>query len=382
MRKKDDIIMTVVFAGFLLILLLGGIFMKDKHFSENENRMLQQAPELTAERVLSGAFESELQQYMDDQVPFRNQWITAKTTMQRLMLRKDIGGVYLGKDGWFIEKLTPEAMHHQQFLKNLQSVKDFYEALPSDMGKSVMVVPTTGAVMEDKLPKGAARFDEAAYAKEAAQQLINCGYVDLYETFASIAKGENTQLYYKKDHHWTTDGAALAFGVWKPWLDFLGTEKQVLTEDFQGTLYSKVLWDDGMRDSISALTAPEQEVYKVTADGKALTGGMYQRAFLEKKDKYSVFLGGNYGRLSIETGKKETGQNLLIIKDSFANCFAPLAAYHYDNVYMVDLRYFSGNLAEYAKEMGVTEVLLLYSMENMINDRNLSALSAGGMILS
>ena len=137
-----------------------------------------------------------------------------------------------------------------------------------------------------------------------------------------------------------------------------------------------------MRDSISALTAPEQEVYKVTADGKALTGGMYQRAFLEKKDKYSVFFGGNYGRLSIETGKKETGQNLLIIKDSFANCFAPLAAYHYDNVYMVDLRYFSGNLAEYAKEMGVTEVLLLYSMENMINDRNLSALSAGGMILS
>lgn len=382
MRKKDDMIITVVFAGFLLILLLGGIFMKDKCFSENENRMLQQTPEITAERVLSGVFASDLQQYMDDQMPFRNQWITAKTTMQRLMLRKDIGGVYLGKDGWFIEKLAPEAMNHQQFLKNLQSVKDFYEALPSDIGKSVMLVPTTGAVMGDKLPKGAAYFDEAAYAKEAAQQLINCGYVNLYELFASIAKGENNQLYYKKDHHWTTDGAALAFGVWKPWLDFLGTEKRILTEEFQGTLYSKVLWDDGTRDSISALTAPEQKDYKVTADGEELPGGMYQRAFLEKKDKYGVFFGGNYGRLAIETGKKETGQNLLIIKDSFANCFAPLTAYHYDNVYMVDLRYFSGNLAEYAKEMGVTEVLLLYSMENMINDKNLSALSAGGMILS
>ena len=206
--------------------------------------------------------------------------------------------------------------------------------------------------------------------------------MDLYETFSFIAGRGNTQLYYRKDHHWTTDGAAIAFGVWKPWLDFLGTKENVLTKDFQGTLYSKVLWDDGHRDTISAFTAPEQDGYKVTADGKVMLGGMYQRQFLEKKDKYAVFFGGNYGRLAIETGKKETGQNLLIIKDSFANCFAPLAAYHYDNVYMVDLRYFSGNLAEYAAEQGITEVLTLYSMENMINDRNLSALLAGGMILS
>ena len=382
MRKKDDIIITVLFAGFLMILLLGGIFLKDKVFSDNENRMLQQAPKFTAERVLSGAFEEDFQRYMDDQVPLRNQWISAKTALQRLLLKKDIGGVYLGKDGWFIEKLTEEQMDHQQFLKNLQGIKSFYEELPSDMEKSVMLVPTTGAVMGDKLPGGAACFDEAAYAKEAAQQLTNCGYVDLYETFSFIAGRGNTQLYYRKDHHWTTDGAAIAFGVWKPWLDFLGTEENVLTEDFQGTLYSKVLWDDGHRDTISAFTALEQDGYKVTADGKALPGGMYQRQFLEKKDKYAVFFGGNYGRLAIETGKKETGQNLLIIKDSFANCFAPLAAYHYDNVYMVDLRYFSGNLAEYAAEQGITEVLTLYSMENMINDRNLSALSAGGMILS
>ena len=245
-----------------------------------------------------------------------------------------------------------------------------------------MLVPTTGAVMAGKLPQGAALFDEAAYEKEAAQQLINCGYVDLYETFRLIADSGNTQLYYKKDHHWTTEGALLAFHVWKPWLDFLGTKEALLTENFQGTLYSKVLWDDGWRDSISVLTAPEQKHYKVSADEKKLPGGMYQREFLAKKDKYGVFFGGNYGRLSIETGKKGTGQNLLIIKDSFANCFAPLAAYHYDNVYMVDLRYFSGNLAEYAKEKGVTDVLLLYSMENIINDKNLSALAAGGMILS
>ena len=67
MRKKDDIIMTVLFAGFLLILLLGGIFLKDKVFSDNENRMLQQAPKFTAERVLSGAFEEDFQRYMNDQ---------------------------------------------------------------------------------------------------------------------------------------------------------------------------------------------------------------------------------------------------------------------------------------------------------------------------
>lgn len=379
--------MTVLFVGFLLLLLIGGIFLADKEFSDHENRMLQQMPKATVETVLSGTFESDFQQYMDDQVPLRNQWIIAKTAMQKLMLKKDINGVYLGKDGWLIQKLTEETMDRQQFSKNLQGIRTFFETLPTAMEKSVMLVPTTGAVMADKLPKGAALFDEAAYAKEAARQLKDYHYVDLYHTFKTSAAAETTQLYYRTDHHWTTEGAILAFSVWKPEASFAEMKKMVLTEDFQGTLYSKVLWDDGWRDSISALTAPEQKQYKVTADGKELAGGMYQRDFLKKKDKYGVFFGGNYGSLSIKTGKSErgkngTGQNLLIIKDSFANCFAPLAAYHYDNVYMVDLRYFSGNLAEYAEEKGITDVLVLYSMENMINDKNLSALAAGGMILS
>ena len=320
MKKKDDIVMTAVFAGFLLLLLIGGILFADKEFSDQENRMLQQMPKVTAEAVLSGSFESDFQQYMDDQMPLRNQWITAKTAMQKLMLKKDINGVYLGKDGWLIQKLTEETMDGQQFSKNLQAIKSFYGSLPDSIEKSVMLVPTTGAVMAGKLPQGAALFDEAAYEKEAAQQLINCGYVDLYETFRLIADSGNTQLYYKKDHHWTTEGALLAFHVWKPWLDFLGTKEALLTENFQGTLYSKVLWDDGWRDSISVLTAPEQKHYKVSADEKKLPGGMYQREFLAKKDKYGVFFGGNYGRLSIETGKKGTGQNLMIIKDSIANC--------------------------------------------------------------
>lgn len=102
-----------------------------------------------------------------------------------------------------------------------------------------------------------------------------------------------------------------------------------------------------------------------------------QKKYVNEKDKYAVFFGGNYGRLEIKTGKR-TGRNLLIIKDSFANAFAPFAAEDFDQVCMVDLRYFSGNLEAYLKENHITDLLVLYSMSDMTKDKNISVLQNGG----
>ena len=147
----------------------------------------------------------------------------------------------------------------------------------------------------------------------------------------------------------------------------------------QGTLYSKVLWDDGTRDQVTAYIGSAQENWHVIADNKDI-GGIYQKKYVNEKDKYAVFFGGNYGRLEIKTGKK-TGRNLLIIKDSFANAFAPFAAEDFDQVCMVDLRYFSGNLEAYLKENHITDLLVLYSMSDMTKDKNISVLQNGEMCI-
>ena len=67
----------------------------------------------------------------------------------------------------------------------------------------------------------------------------------------------------------------------------------------------------------------------------------------------------------------------LKIKDSFANAYVPFMVEHYENVYMIDLRYYSGNIPEYMKEKGITEVLILYNISNFISDKNIFKLTRG-----
>ena len=109
--------------------------------------------------------------------------------------------------------------------------------------------------------------------------------------------------------------------------------------------------------------------YKVIADGKDI-GGFYQEDKLQEKDKYAYFFGGNYGEVAIE-GTQEGKGNLLVIKDSFANAFVPFLADSYDNIYMVDLRYFNEDMQAYLKEKNITDILVLYNVSNFVTDRNL-----------
>jgi len=395
MKKKDNLIIIFLFASFILSVGIGGLVTADKSFSDNENRVLQTMPEVSCGSLLSGDFEEAFARYMDDQIPFRDQWMAARSGLRLAALQREINGVYMGTDGYLIEKTAPEEASRALYRKNLKAVETFCNSLGKEVKTSVMLVPTTAEIMKDKLPGGAARFDEVSFAKEAEERLKSCGYVDLYPLFRK--KAGELQLYYKTDHHWTTEGAREAFLAWMPEgkKAIENLEEKVLAEDFLGTLYSKVLWNRENTDRIKGYMNREQTDFRVRADGKELDG-IYQDDFLKKKDKYSFFFGGNYGCLKAEKVKKgetvnnaekgqrtaSSGTHLLIIKDSFANCFAPFALEAYDEVSMVDLRYFSGNLRGYIEEEQVTEVLVLYSMKNFIEDKNIAALGAEGMILA
>ena len=374
MKKIDNYIIITLFAGFLLFFSIWGLVQSDREFSPNENRVLQQLPALSASSVLTGDYTEDFQKWQDDQFPLRDRWITLRTGLRLATGGRDLNGVYIGKDGYLIEKLTPEMMNREQFEKNLSAITAFRERLPKDIQMSVMIVPTTGAIMKDKLPDKATVFDESIFVSKSKQTLKNCGWIDLYGVFADeVKKGE--QLYYRTDHHWTMKGAELAFTSWNPDVK-LSSDRRVLSKDFHGSLFSKVLWDSAA-DVVEGYGLGDS---RVTADGKEI-GSVYQDQFLDKKDKYAVFLGGNYGRTEIEAGKSWR-RNLLIVKDSFANCFAPYAMEAYDRGCLVDLRYFSGNLDAYIEENRITDVLVLYSMKNLINDKNLVVLKNEGNILS
>lgn len=388
--KKVRIIIIIVFIGFFVLISGTSLIIKDREFSPNENRYLAETPELSWDNILSGKFQDGLEDYLRDQVCFRDGWITVKTGIQKACGDTDIGGAYVGKDGYDFEKITPEDVDEKQVDRNIKAVEDYFMMASETIDKqklSFLLVPTSGLVMQEKLPKNARLFDQAKYIDQVQKAMKDYNFVDVRDT---LMDHNDEYIYYKTDHHWTSAGACLAYDVWS---ERTGEEaetedglvKNVVSDKFRGSLYSKILDADSAYDEIWTYGLQKDDAFgskdcTVTIDEKQQLDSIYDDEMLQKKDKYAYFLSGNYGQVHIQNQKaasKAKGKNILIIKDSFANSFVPFATQDYENIYMVDLRYYNGDMKSYLQEHNITDVLVLYNISNFISDRNLHKLTGG-----
>ena len=388
--KKVRIIIIIVFIGFFVLISGASLIIKDREFSPNENRYLAETPELSWDNILSGKFQDGLEDYLRDQVCFRDGWITVKTGIQKACGDTDIGGAYVGKDGYDFEKITPEDVDEKQVDRNIKAVEDYFMTASETIDKqklSFLLVPTSGLVMQEKLPKNARLFDQAKYIDQVQKAMKDYNFVDVRDT---LMDHNDEYIYYKTDHHWTSAGACLAYDVWS---ERTGGEaetedglvKNVVSDKFRGSLYSKILDADSAYDEIWTYGLQKDDAFgskdcTVTIDEKQQLDSIYDDEKLQEKDKYAYFLGGNYGQVHIQNQKaasKAKGKNILIIKDSFANSFVPFVTQDYENIYMVDLRYYNGDMKAYLQEHEITDVLVLYNISNFISDRNLHKLTGG-----
>ena len=125
--KKVRIIIIIVFIGFFVLISGASLIIKDREFSPNENRYLAETPELSWDNILSGKFQDGLEDYLRDQVCFRDGWITVKTGIQKACGDTDIGGAYVGKDGYDFEKITPEDFVDEPYHRLAEQLFEQYE---------------------------------------------------------------------------------------------------------------------------------------------------------------------------------------------------------------------------------------------------------------
>lgn len=82
----------------------------------------------------------------------------ASSLVQRAALRLEINDTWLGRDGRYFAKVTPDTFDSAQYEKNLAQVKDFFDANP-DKDCRMMMVPTPAYMLRDDLPANAPLFD-------------------------------------------------------------------------------------------------------------------------------------------------------------------------------------------------------------------------------
>lgn len=370
MKNKANKILVVIFLAIIFSSLLSYIVIKPREFSENENRYLAQRPKFSFENLLSGKFTADMEKYIDDQFPLRNSSISFKSSLQRKLGKKDINGVYLGNQGYLIEKVLEQDFDYGGLQANIDSINSFTENRP-DLDVKLLVAPTSGLILKDKLPKNATIFNQNKAFNMIEDQMEDLRLIDLREV---LEKHKDEYIYYKTDHHWTSLGALYGY---QAYMEKLGKtpvygeeDLKTVSEDFKGTLYSKVLDKSIEEDQVKILDLKDLN-YKVKYNfDKEESKSIYNLEELEKKDKYAVFLGGNHPELKIES---ETGspENILILKDSFANAFLPFLVGEYKNIHLVDLRYFKKDLNQYIEENQIEKVLFFYNIQNLANEKNI-----------
>ncbi len=360
MRNK---IITSFFCLLLAVSTLAGLFMPDRYYSEREKRTLTQKPQFTVSDFISGKFADNLESYLTDQVPLRDDWVTMKTYLELAVGKRESGGVYICKDKYLMDKFT--SYSKKQLTANASVLAELQKKLAAEgISMDTILVPVAAQVLTDKLPAYAPVADYAAILRV----LTDAG-VDTVDVFSALSAHNGENIYYRTDHHWTSLGAYYAYCAWRSvqpnaeeWT------REVLCNDFRGTTWNKVPLPSVPAEEITAWYKHASRRVSYNS-GQYETDSIYERKYLDGSDQYAVFLNSNQAQTVIE-GSGKSGK-LLLIKDSYGNTFAQFPVEDYAEVHVIDLRFFRSDVVEYAKENGITDTLVLYGTQNFVKDTNI-----------
>ncbi len=369
---------TVLAAGFFSTWLL-----PQKEYSKMENRALETRPDGSISEILSGEFQEHYEKYLNDQMCFRDQWVSMAVGLEYLFGKRDINGVYIGRDGYLIEKYEESGFEDAQIAENVKTLSGFLNDAVKQFGKqrvSCLMLPAKETALPKKLPHfapqtGRKETDTIASLRRGLEE------PDLLLDMANVLKKHQDEyIYYRTDHHWTPLGAYYAYCAWAeqtghtahPIGDY---SRETVFTDFYGTTYNKVHLPVPM-DHVELFGHPNQEGVSVVLDGGEIRSSSFyfRDAALEGFNRYNLFFSKNTAQIEIKTNA-HTGRALLVVKDSFANCFVPFLAGDYDKIVMVDFRYGKNDIYDILKmHEEITDVLVMYNVRKFMQDTNLKAL--------
>lgn len=369
-KKNTSKILISVFLVYISLISFLYLFLPKHEFSSMEKRVLAQFPKVTFERIKDGTFTKDFEKFLADQTPLRSFYVSVNSYYELFKGNNGSNGIYLGKDGWLIEKPVPRI---NNFEKNKQKINNF--ASKQNIPVYLCIVPSKGYIYGQYLPNNALEYYDNNYISSLSDPSSDYLLINLVSVLSK--QSSSIQMFYKTDHHWTTNGAYLAYNEICNSLNLKALPKsdfkiRIADTNFYGTSYSKSCYTLTKPDSIVLYENDIINNSTVTVvDGSSSTeysGMIFEEAF-DTDDKYVCFLNGNHGYERIETGAE--GGTLLLIKDSFAHCIVPFLAQNYSTIIMIDLRYYKNPVSKIISSENITDILFLYGIDTFATSNDI-----------
>ena len=232
-----------------------------------------------------------------------------------------------------------------------------------------MIVPNSIYINQEKLPDFVQTLNQDEIIRK---QYKTCEVAETIDVTTNINHFKSLELYFKTDHHMTSLGAYILYMTFcekakinpEPIQSY---NQKVVSNSFLGTFDSKTRIIGQDPDKITIFENNANTDLREVIYDKETTKSLYNEDYLYTKDKYSYFLNGNNSKVVVKT-KVENSKKLLVVKDSYAHNVIPFLCSNYEEIHVIDPRYYHLSISDYAKENKMTEVLVLYNFSNLMTD--------------
>lgn len=205
--------------------------------------------------------------------------------------------------------------------------------------------------------------------------------VHAVNVYSALSDHAHEDIYLRTDHHWAPLGAyyaarefARVAGVYVPELSEF--DENVIHR-FVGSMY-------GYSKDISVKNAPEDFIYytpkdksytstftvinldkdfRMIGEGKPFRSQFFKKFKDGSGNAYLTFMGSDFLIVKVETGVRN-GRKLAILKDSYGNAIPGYLFGSFQEVHVLDFRYFPHNIVDYCRRNGITDFLFVNNIFN------------------
>lgn len=322
------------------------LLLPDRAVSRTERRTLAQKP------ALSSSFPEDLEAYLLDQFPFREQLRTVNTAVRFYALAQlDHQGVYLYEGEAYQREDPLDEAQVRYAGETLCRVRDTWFPQARVF---YAVAPDKNALAETGRPKR----DDRRLLELFREAVTGMEEIELWDTLSR-------EDYYRTDPHWRQEriypaAQRLAEGLGVTLVPFESYTAHALSP-FYGAYYGQAALPLEA-DTLIYLTNELTEAATVT--GPELDGAvpLYRPELLDGMDGYDVYLSGAKSVLTVSCPSVGNGKRLILFRDSFGSSIAPYFLGAYEEIVLVDLRYISASaLGDYVDFSGADVLVLLSS---------------------
>lgn len=424
-HKGAHVLFMILVGTVFFALALVFLFFPRSKYSELEKRDLAEFPDVSLLRENPGDYTAAISHWFSDSEPFRDEFMTLSMYLRDKLKYKT--GNKEEAISFIPAAVEPEASETPDTEENEPSAvqNPMAEGNAKIANAGIIVIGTgedvralmayggtasSGAPFVRALNKYAETFpnlnvygmpiptatefylpEKAAKASKPQKPTVDYvtanaeGRAKVVDAYSMLAAHTDEDIYLRTDHHWAPLGAfyaakAFANAAGVPFRDIDSYDRKVIHR-YVGSMY-------GYSKDISVKNAPEDFVYYVPKGVNAETTfvsyvldkdykitsqrGPYKGQFFHQfKDgsanAYLTFMGGDTHTVRIKTGTPSS-RRVLIIKDSYGNPLPSFLFYSFDEIHVVDFRYFTQNMQDYVRNNGITDIVLAFNMFNVCSN--------------